>query len=50
MLEECNKFREHQSREVLIGLLEDQLAERTKLLAELRRTADEAQKLLETES
>jgi hypothetical protein len=36
MLQECNKFREHQSRELLIGMLEEQLAERQKLVRKLR--------------
>jgi MED7 protein len=35
MLQECNKFREHQARELLIELLEEQLAERQKLVREL---------------
>jgi hypothetical protein len=37
MLQECNKFREHQSRELLIALLEEQLTERQELLQELRK-------------
>jgi hypothetical protein len=36
MLQECNKFREHQARELLIGLLEEQLTERQELVQELR--------------
>jgi uncharacterized coiled-coil protein SlyX len=36
MLQECNKFREHQSREILIEMLEVQLAERQKLVKKLR--------------
>jgi MED7 protein len=36
MLQECNKFREHQSREILIEMLEVQLAERQKLVRKLR--------------
>mmetsp|Transcript_210 Transcript_210/g.207 ORF Transcript_210/g.207 Transcript_210/m.207 type:complete len:123 (-) Transcript_210:67-435(-) len=37
MLQECNKFREHQAREVLIETLEKQLAERHMALAELQK-------------
>lgn len=47
MLEECNKFREHQSREILIELLQDQLVQRKKLLEELKRESDAAEKLLD---
>ena len=36
MLQECNKFREHQAREILIEMLEEQLAERQKLVRTLR--------------
>jgi MED7 protein len=36
MLQECNKFREHQAREILIEMLEEQLAERQKLVRKLR--------------
>jgi hypothetical protein len=36
MLQECNKFREHQAREVLIDTLERQLERRNKALASLR--------------
>mmetsp|Transcript_39739 Transcript_39739/g.45270 ORF Transcript_39739/g.45270 Transcript_39739/m.45270 type:complete len:95 (-) Transcript_39739:58-342(-) len=42
MLQECNKFREHQAREVLIELLEKQL---TKRKAALKVLKDEAQKV-----
>lgn len=44
MLQECNKFREHQARELLIELLEEQLKERTALIKELdvsMKNADE---------
>jgi len=44
MLQECNKFREHQARELLIKLLEEQLKERTALIKELdvsMKNADE---------
>ena len=46
MLQECNKFREHQARENLIKLLENQLEERQKLLVALQADIDEADKLL----
>jgi hypothetical protein len=36
MLQETNKFREHQARHNLIELLEDQLKERQALLGRLR--------------
>lgn len=56
MLQECNKFREHQARELLIELLEIQLSERQKALDEIRekvRRADDAlegmNQLMETE-
>jgi MED7 protein len=42
MLQECNKFREHQARELLIQLLEKQLEERTVLLQELQANIAEA--------
>lgn len=46
MLQECNKFREHQAREMLIELLEQQLAERQRLARELRNNIAKADKLL----
>jgi MED7 protein len=46
MLQECNKFREHQAREVLIDLLEKQLSRRERLTKELERCVDEADQLL----
>jgi len=46
MLQECNKFREHQAREIMIELLEKQLEERKKLLGELRSGIAEADRLL----
>jgi hypothetical protein len=45
MLQECNKFREHQARELLIDTLELQLQRRTlglELLKERIRIADNA--------
>lgn len=47
MLQETNKFREHQSREILIELLEKQLAERQMLLKELELDIAKADSLLE---
>jgi MED7 protein len=47
MLQECNKFREHQAREILIALLEGQLAERQKLVQEFREVCDKASAALE---
>ena len=47
MLQECNKFREHQAREILIAALEDQLEERTRGLESLRRQIGEADDALE---
>ena len=46
MLQECNKFREHQARELLIELLEQQLAERKSLTGELRKSIERADELL----
>lgn len=46
MLQECNKFREHQARELLIDLLEKQLSERRKLLAELNANIAEVDTIL----
>jgi predicted RNase H-like nuclease (RuvC/YqgF family) len=46
MLQECNKFREHQAREVLIELMEKQLQERRKVIARLKDQVDKANQLL----
>lgn len=46
MLQECNKFREHQSREILIAMLEEQLAERQKLVRTLREQNTKAKATL----
>jgi hypothetical protein len=46
MLQECNKFREHQAREVLIELMEKQLKERRGLLKELQLDIARADELL----
>jgi Cdc6-like AAA superfamily ATPase len=40
MLQETNKFREHQSREILIELLEDQLQQRLKLVHDLEHKTE----------
>ena len=37
MIQECNKFREHQARETLIELLEQQLLERQTAVTELNK-------------
>jgi hypothetical protein len=42
MLQECNKFREHQAREILIELLEQQLQKRKVLIQELREFIEKA--------
>lgn len=46
MLQECNKFREHQARETLIDLLEKQLETRKSLLVELQESIAEADAVL----
>jgi hypothetical protein len=46
MLQECNKFREHQAREILIDLLEKQLQQRNNLLAELQEQIRQADQCL----
>lgn len=46
MLQECNKFREHQARELLIEMLEKQLKERRKLISELKVHIEQADSLL----
>ena len=46
MLEETNKFREHQSRELLIDILEKQNQEREKLIQELEDKIVQANALL----
>ena len=42
MLQECNKFREHQAREILITTLEEQLKQREAGLELLKREIKEA--------
>jgi multidrug resistance efflux pump len=43
MLQECNKFREHQAREVLISMLQQQLESRQAALSELKEEVREAE-------
>ncbi len=50
MLQETNKFREHQSRELLIEVLERELQEREKLVRELERKIAQADLLLEVDN
>ena len=47
MLQETNKFREHQARQNLIELLEEQLKERRVLLQRLRDEMAEVDGILE---
>ncbi len=42
MLQECNKFREHQAREILIGTLEQQLERKKMGLEMLQKQIGEA--------
>ena len=42
MLQECNKFREHQAREILIETLEQQLERRKEGLSLLNKQITEA--------
>ena len=46
MLQETNKFREHQSREILIEILEKQLRKQQKLTEELEKDITRADALL----
>jgi hypothetical protein len=46
MLQETNKFREHQAREILIEVLERQLVERQSLFKELEEGIERADELL----
>ena len=46
MLQECNKFREHQAREVLIDLLERQLTKRQQVIQDPGQQIDKANDLL----
>jgi len=42
MLKECNKFREHQAREILIHTLETQLQDRQTALDELNHQIEQS--------
>ena len=46
MLQESNKFREHQAREILIDLFEKELEQRMEILAKLRDQVAHADELL----
>ena len=46
MLQECNKFREHQAREFLIQLLEEQLEARNGAIKKLKEQVGKADELL----
>lgn len=46
MLQECNKFREHQAREILIELLEKEQESRKQIIEKLRNQVEDADKLL----
>jgi len=46
MLQECNKFREHQAREILISTLEQQLDRRQEGLELLKKQIEEADKAI----
>jgi len=50
MLQETNKFREHQSRELLIEILEKQLEQREKFIFELEEKIAKADALLDDDS
>ncbi len=47
MIQECNKFREHQARETLIELLEQQLLERQTAVTELNKQILSANSVLD---
>lgn len=49
MLQETNKFREHQAREILIEVLEMQLVERQTLLEELQEGISHVDSILPAE-
>ena len=42
MLKECNKFREHQAREVLIETLEFQMRDRKRVLEEIKKQIEKS--------
>ena len=47
MLQECNKFREHQAREIFIETLETQLEDRQKALVVLKDEIEKTDNALE---
>lgn len=47
MLQECNKFREHQAREIFIETLETQLEDRQKALTILKEEIEKTDNALE---
>lgn len=47
MLQECNKFREHQAREIFIEMLEKQLDCRKEVIKNLQREVEKGNNLLE---
>lgn len=47
MIQECNKFREHQAREILINTLEQQLEQREEGLKLLKKEIGDAECALE---
>mmetsp|Transcript_59397 Transcript_59397/g.69433 ORF Transcript_59397/g.69433 Transcript_59397/m.69433 type:complete len:172 (+) Transcript_59397:256-771(+) len=47
MIQECNKFREHQSREILIEMLESHLKIRQDALSNLKSEVEKATKAIE---
>ena len=46
MLKECNKFRQHQAREIMIEVLESQLTDRQNATKELNGQINEANRVL----
>jgi hypothetical protein len=46
MLKECNKFRQHQAREIMIEVLESQLTDRQNATKELNSQINEANRVL----
>ncbi len=47
MLQECNKFREHQAREIFIETLETQLNDRQNALSVLKEEIEKTDEALE---
>jgi len=47
MMREANKFREHQAREIMISMLENQLQERKECLMQLQGDIDSAKAALQ---